>query len=337
MNLLDFIREFPDETSSKNHWREQREKNGIVCKKCGCTQHRWVDSLEMWECTQCRFRTSLRSGTIMEDSKLPIYEWYIAMHLLTSTKKSFSAKELQRQLGRKRYEPVWAMLHKLRQAMGIRDEAYELEEFVEMDDAFFSTFIHQTSQEIKGQTKEEQSVENDKLKRGKGSQKKSKVLVMAESLPVDENNPNYDKYSKSRKLGYVKMKVVEDLKKETIDQVVDTNIDKASCVRTDASNSFTNLEKNIKTHEFRKVNNKDLVNQYLPWVHTIISNSKRTLLGIHHLIGRGYLQQYLNEFCYKINRRYFGERIFDRLVVAGINCEHYKISQIRYSYVQKSG
>ncbi len=52
---------------------------------------------------------------------------------------------------------------------------------------------------------------------------------------------------------------------------------------------------------------------------------KRKLLGINHMITYKYLQNYLNEFVYKLNRRYFGDRLFDRLVLASI-----------YTYVQKS-
>ena len=56
----------------------------------------------------------------------------------------------------------------------------------------------------------------------------------------------------------------------------------------------------------------------LRWVHITISNAKRNLLGNYHKIKRKYLQLYLNEFVYKLNRRYFGDRIFDRLVIANI-------------------
>lgn len=55
------------------------------------------------------------------------------MFLLTATKKGFSLKEIQRQLGLKRYEPVWAMVHKLRKAMGKRDDRYTLEGMIEID------------------------------------------------------------------------------------------------------------------------------------------------------------------------------------------------------------
>jgi hypothetical protein len=63
------------------------------------------------------------------------------MHLLTSTEKTFSAKEVQRLLGHKRYEPIWAMLHKLRSVMGLRDNEYLLGEDVELDEGFFKTFL----------------------------------------------------------------------------------------------------------------------------------------------------------------------------------------------------
>ncbi|MFN8134987.1 MAG: transposase, partial [Bacteroidales bacterium] len=61
---------------------------------------------------------------------------------------------------------------------------------------------------------------------------------------------------------------------------------------------------------------KETTTKTLPWVHIAISNAKRTLLGIYHKIKGKYLQLYLDEFCYKLNRRYFGERLFDRLTIA---------------------
>ncbi|WP_264857506.1 transposase, partial [Capnocytophaga catalasegens] len=50
----------------------------------------------------------------------------------------------------------------------------------------------------------------------------------------------------------------------------------------------------------------------------VISNAKRNLLCNYHKIKRKYLQLYLDEFVYKLNRRYFGEHLFDRLVLANI-------------------
>jgi hypothetical protein len=110
----------------------------------------------------------LRANTVMHASNLPFRYWFIAIHLLTSTKKSFSAVELQRQSGHKRYEPIWAMLYKLRSVVGNRDDQYKLKGVIELDDGFFT-----------GET--EKSEKNKPLKRGRGSQRKTKVPVMAES------------------------------------------------------------------------------------------------------------------------------------------------------------
>ena len=106
----------------------------------------------------------------MHGSNLPLRYWFIAIHLLTATKKTISAKEMQRQLGHKRYQPIWEMMHKLRSVMGLRDAKYKLSGEFELDEGYFS---------IKSNLSEE-----EKLKRGIGSQNKAKVLVMVESQDV---------------------------------------------------------------------------------------------------------------------------------------------------------
>ena len=160
------------------------------------------------------------------------------MHLLTATKKSISAAELQRQLGHKRYQPIWEMMHKLRSVMGKRDDKYTLKGNIELDEGFFST-----------ETPDSQKQE--KLKSGAGSQKKSKVLVIAESTESE----NQKRGQKPKKVGHIKMIVVPNLRMVTIEG--------------------------------------EAVNAIKP----------------------EFLQEYLNEFCYKFNRRYFGEDLFERLVM----------------------
>lgn len=141
MNLFEFYEQFPDETACRQKFREYREKQGLICKKCQNTAHYWKKDKDCFQCKKCQFRITLRSGTVMHDGKLSFQQCFMAMHLLTSTKKSFSAKELQRQLGRKRYEPVRSMLHKFRAVMGLRDDKYEMNDKVEMDDVFLPFLI----------------------------------------------------------------------------------------------------------------------------------------------------------------------------------------------------
>ena len=302
MKLLEFTKHFPDEESCKEAFKNYRLKHGVRCCKCGSTSHYWKAYREQWECKKCTHRTTLKSGTVMHGSKLPFQYWFIAMHLITSTKKSFSAKEIQRQLGHKRYEPIWAMLHKLRSVMGLRDDEYKLKEEIELDEGFFETI----------------SITRDKsepLKRGRGSQRQTTVLVCIESKDAeDKHNPK--KHGKKKKAGYLKMKVVESLKKNQINNTVATSVEKNTKIISDKSTSYVDLHKDFQV-ESKVIPKKDLP-KVLPWVHTAISNAKRLFLDVHHRIDDDFLQNYLNEFCYKFNRRYFDD-LFDRLIIAAVS------------------
>ena len=75
----------------------------------------------------------------MQGSKLPVFDWFVAMFLIAGTKRAISALEVQRQLGRKRYQPVWEMMHKLRDGTGKRDGLCRLSDQVELDEGFFTT------------------------------------------------------------------------------------------------------------------------------------------------------------------------------------------------------
>ena len=301
MLLSDFYSEYKDEASCRTKIKELRESEGITCKKCGCKSHSWKKDKQMWECKSCSFRTSLRSGTVMENSKLPFHYWFTAIAYLSNTKKSISALELQRQLGHKRYEPIWAMLQKLRTIMGYRDSQYQLEEEIELDEGFFEA--------------------PSRSNRGKGYGKggdKMKVLIAVESKYVDG-----DHKKNSKKVGFIKMKVIEkggiNNAIEEAEKILDTNC----TVLTDDHKSYKKLPEIVKEHiSIRCFNRKDS-SEVLPWVHTTISNAKRLLLGIHHSISSEYLQNYLNEFCYKFNRRYFHDNLFDRMLIASISTNWY--------------
>jgi predicted RNA-binding Zn-ribbon protein involved in translation (DUF1610 family) len=305
MTLIDFIKEYPDEDSCKAKFKQYREKVGVICPKCGGKDHYWKRDKEAYECKSCKYRQSLRANTVMHKSKLPYRYWFIAMHLLTSTKKSFSAKELQRQIGHNRYHPIWHMVHKLREAMGKRDSEYVLAGRIELDEGYFST---ETPKEAKDKP----------LKRGRGSQKKSKVMVMAESDIVDSPKAG----QKPRRVGYLKMQVIDNLKSETINNQVKTFATKATEIDTDDSTSYVDLKDFVDKHNGQVIP-KEKIGEILPWVHIAISNAKRQITNTFHNVQPEFLQKYLDEFCYKFNRRYFGEALCDRLLVTA---ENYKNS-----------
>jgi DNA-directed RNA polymerase subunit RPC12/RpoP len=299
MNLFSFTAHFGDEAACRLHFKKERDKLGIVCKECGHTEHYWIKSRWSYECKKCRHRTSLRSGTIMQSSNLSFLTWYKTMFLLSATKKGFSSKEIQKQLGIKRYEPVWAMVHKLRKAMGKRDARYTLEGMIELDEGYF--------------TVESSELEKSKGLRGRGAAGKLPVSIMAESTPLEDIETG----KKSSHCRYFKAKVLASHEADEINEKVRQSIDEKSIVFSDDSTSYVDIAKYVELHISEK-SSEDLTIETLRWVHITISNAKRTFLGNYHKIKGKYLQLYLNEFVYKLNRRYFGDKLFDRLVIANI-------------------
>lgn len=299
MNIFSFTAHFGSDEDCKKHFKEQRDKMGVICRKCCGTSHYWKQDKECYECKNCRYRTSLRKGTVMESSKLSFLIWYKTMFLMSCTKKGFSAKEIQRQLGLKRYEPVWAMVHKLRDAMGNRDELYTLQDMIEFDEAYFSVAVSE--------------IEKSKGIRGKGAKGKQNVGIFAESIPLEDIETG----EKSKYCGYFKAVVLPTHKSDEVNDLVEENLDEQSIVFTDKSTSYVDISDFVELHISEK-SDSQTTKETLRWVHIAISNAKRNLLGNYHKIKRKYLQLYLNEFVYKLNRRYFGEKVFDRLVIANI-------------------
>ena len=299
MNLFSFTAHFGTEEDCRNHFKAQRDLQGVICSKCSSKEHYWKKDKWSYECKSCKYRTSLRKGTIMEFSKLSFLVWYKTMFLMSATKKGFSAKEIQTQLGLKRYEPVWAMVHKLRTAMGNRDSQYTLQDMVEFDEAYFSVAVNE--------------IEKSKSIREKGAKGKQNVGVFAESIPLED--PETGK--KSKFCGYFKAIVLPTHKSGEVNEVIEENLDEQCIVFTDKSTSYVDISEFVELHVTEK-SSKETTGETLKWVHIAISNAKRNLMGNYHKIKRKYLQLYLNEFVYKLNRRYFGEKLFDRLIIANI-------------------
>lgn len=298
MKMLEFISRFSDEQTCKEYYRDVRMKEGVVCKRCGSKKHYWLSVKWQFQCVHCDFRTTLKSGTVMENSRLPFRTWFLILLFMTSTKKGVSACELQRQIGHKRYMTIWSIMHRLRDVMGKRDDFYKLTDMVEFDEGYFEKPV---SEKIKSN-----------LKRGRGSQRQTKVAVMAESTPLEDIETG----KTSRQCRYFKMKVLKTHESTNVDNLIQETLDSKTIVFSDKSSSYTDIEKYIEAHITEK-SGKETTSDTLKWVHIAISNAKRNFLGVYHKIKGYYLQNYLNEFVYKLNRRYM-KSVFERLVVASV-------------------
>ena len=318
MNLRNFFEQYPDESSCIEGFKNKRLEIGVVCKKCNHTEHYFRKTDLKFQCKKCGSRVSLRSGTVMENSNLPFQYWMLCIELMTLSKKSFSALEMQRMIGHKRYEPIWLMMHKIRRVMSKRDEKYQLDGCLEFDEGFFERV---DDKNVIAENKIKNEGEPHKTKRGRGSERQAKVLVMVESEPSIKAPK---KGKPDRKVGYLKMVVMDDLKSESINKEVKKAVNENAEIISDGYKGYAKLKDVISKHTAVIEANKKKSAIVFPWVNRTISNAKKVLLGIHHnCINQQYMQNYLDEFCYKFNRRYFGDKLSDRLMIAALETTWY--------------
>lgn len=299
MKINEFFSRFSGEESCKLYFKEQRELKGIVCRKCAGTKHYWIASANRWECKFCKCSQTLKCGTVMENSNLGYRVWLWSIYLMSLTKKGFSALAMQQLLGHKRYEPIWLLMHKLRITMGNREDEYKLDGLIEMDEGFFEGI--RKKDDDRGLV----------VAPAKELDRQVKAIVAVSTTPIEVGKRTDGR--PITKPGYLKMNVVAGLSKTDISYEAEKMVKETATVTTDGKTSYRTLKGICKKHIEIVIKDKTKICKAFPWVHTAISNAKKKLLGVHHHVEDTYMQNYLNEFCYKFNRRHFGENLFYRL------------------------
>ncbi len=112
-DFRNYYRLFSEEELCIRILKEVKEREGIVCLKCEHDSHYWKQDKKNYECKECRYRTSLKKGTIMENSNLPLSFWLSAIAYVSHSGKKINALKLQQAFGHNRYEPIWKMLKKI--------------------------------------------------------------------------------------------------------------------------------------------------------------------------------------------------------------------------------
>jgi transposase-like protein len=113
-NFKEYYNIFNNEDICIRILKEIREQHGIICKKCGNKNHYWKNDKKKYECKECNYRTSLKTGTVMENSNLPLQYWMSAIAYLSATEGNISALKLQKELEHNRYEPILRLVKKIK-------------------------------------------------------------------------------------------------------------------------------------------------------------------------------------------------------------------------------
>lgn len=276
IGFWEFQKRFGNETACRAYLCEQRFPNGFVCPKCGHTEAYFVSTRHLFQCKQCRKQVSLTAGTVMHRTHLPLTVWFWAMYLCANDKRGISATQLSVTL-EICYESAWYLLRRIRSAMGQRDCNYKLCGLVEMDDAYL------------GGAKQGG-------KRGRGTERTKMVVGLSKT---SDGKPKY-----------LHMALVDDLKRETLTAFAQKHLAEKTVIHADGLKSYAELADFVCKQE-----NFSPDAEHLKWLHKAISNLKAFIKGTYH--GRcTMLQDYLDEFCFRFNRRHFSHELFPRLVRA---------------------
>ena len=294
-SLFEFYERFDSNEACEQEIFRLKWPDGFECPKCGGTHYSVVRGrrLPLYQCSSCHKQTTAIAGTIFECTKLPLIKWFLALFFVATNKDGISEMALSKYIG-VTLKTAWSMLQKIRTAMGGRECLYKLGGSVEMDETYFGG--------------------KRKGKRGRGSENKTLVGV---ALQLTETGAPQ----------YLKMKVIPDAKGRTLKSFAIENIEQGSVVHSDALASYNSLQEDYTT-DMQKYDPKD-ENGRLKWLHVMISNIKANIEGAYHGLEGTYLQRYLDEFCYRFNRRWSKRPVLDHLVECCVWAPFQSVAEVR--------
>ncbi len=266
--LGEFEAWFPDEAACRTYLAASRWPEGYRCPACGREEAFELPRRSLWQCKNCGRQTSVTAGTVLHRTRTPLKEWFWAAYLVTTHTPGMSALQLQRQIGLRRYETAWGILHKLRRAMQ-RPQREPLRARVEVDETY---------------------VGNQEGLRG-GRELGERALVVG-GVEV-----------RGRASGRVRLKVVPDASASSLTGFVKANVEPGTTVITDGWKGYASLSDLGYRHRPKTQGRPERAEVILPRVHRVFGNLKTWLRGTHHGVENKHLQAYLYEFTFRFNRR----------------------------------
>ena len=291
MNLLSITKNFANEDQAIEHLIQQRWPDGIRCVKCDSDRISRITSSgktgkirRLLECMACGNQFTATSGTLFHDSHLPLQKWFMAMALMCEAKKGISALQISRHIG-VTHKTAWYLCHRIRKAM---EEANAeplggTGKVVEVDETYLGGRI---------------------TRKGVGAARDAKVAI----LGIAERS------------GRVHMQKIDNAKAETIKPILKEKLSpETKQVVTDGAPVYGWVVPSIvPVSQHKVVIHKDEIEEFgevsSKTIEGAFSLFKRGVIGSYHKLSKDHLDSYLQEFCWRYNRRGMQPWMFDTLL-----------------------
>ena len=272
MNITDPI--FHDEAKAEAHIEASRWNGEPVCPHCGSVRVRRMEGKTqagMFLCNDYRVKFTVRTGTTMERSHVPLHKWLLATHLMAASKKGMSAKQMERMLGVS-YKTAWFLCHRIREAMDSaagNDPLGGQNKVVEADETY-----------VGGKAKNRAT---------RAPAKKKAVVALVE------------------REGHVRSFHVANVNAKHLRGLIVTNVDRASHLMTDESMVYTRVGREFAGHSVVNHSAKEYVTtggfKHSNTAENFFSIFKRGVIGTYHHMSEAHLGRYTREFDFRYNTR----------------------------------
>ena len=271
--LKEFREQFSEEAACFQYLAKSRWLDGFVCPRCSGRTY-WVKARRhAYECSECGHQTSVTAGTILHRTHFSLREWFWAAYLVATHTPGMSGTQLQRQMGCS-YKTAWYLLHRLRRGM-VNESRSPLRGRVEADEVIIGG-------PVRGKT-------------GRGVTKDENSTLVFGAVEVIVYT---DKHGASmEKAGRLRLAVTQRADAISIRRFLTAHVQAGSEIYTDGWKGYSKTALADYRHELHDPETHAL------HIHRAFGNLKTWLNGTHHGVDPKYLQNYLDEFVFRFNRR----------------------------------
>lgn len=275
VTISEFQKKFQTDSDCLDYLYELKWSHGFECKKCSHTKSRTGNTHRDKRCLQCGYEESVTAQTLFHKIKFSVHSAFYICYRVCIAKKGMSSMELSRELGL-RQGTCWAFKRKVQESM-TSSGLFKLAGCVEVDEFAVG------------------GVDAGEQGRSKGDKKLVTLIV---------------ERTKKEGVGRVYAHKIEDYSAKEIGDVLDKYVNKAKAtIKADCWSAYKSLSKEWNITQVKSDKGKSYEK-----LHTVIMNFKSWLRGIHHKCSEEHIQGYLNEFCYRMNRRNHLNTAFHKLI-----------------------